>query len=222
MRYWVLTLLLNLSATAVAASAHTLRYDVIAFGTHIGESRQKLDCKASGACKLQAETFPTGLARLFTQEQLYETSRFSRSPQPAWQRYEKKKYENGRLVRTVTLEHRGEHIVYLEKQRRFPAKDPVFDALSLPFVLHLWKQPPASLYLQDDNWQDALRSAVWKKNVQLNEQAVHFYHLKGTHVDIQVWLDPQSGIPVQLIVHNLDRNRRITLKQIMDTDHAPE
>ena len=226
MRFWA-TLLLSLHSLAVLASPLNLQatYVVSAFGADIGESHQQLHCDAQGDCQLTSDTRPIGIARLFTSERLLERSHFRLGTSPRWLRYEKKKYDGDKLVRTVTLLRQPSTIVYVQGPRHFPAHEDVYDPLSLPFVLHHWKEPPQALYLQDNNWQDHLTLTQWRTPEQLDGRATHHYRFQGQHVTVDVWLDAAREIlPIKVRVHNHDTDKTITLtlKQEPNTFHAPE
>ncbi len=225
MRFWA-TLLLSLHSLATLASSLNMQatYVVSAFGADIGESHQQLQCDTQGDCRLTSDTRPIGLARLFTSERLQEASYFHLGNPPRWARYEKKKYDGDKLVRTVTLVRKQASIVYVEGPRRFPAHDRVYDALSLPYLLHHWNTPPKPLYLQDNNWQDQLKPLRWHQPEQLNDQPVHRYTLQGQHVKVDIWLTSRNTPPLKVQVYNHDTNKTITLtlKQERQSDHAFE
>ncbi len=226
MRFWVwiLTSLLSLSANA-SLQALDATYVVNAFGADIGESRQMLRCDATGPCHLKAETHPVGIAKLFTNERLLEQSEFKLGTELQWQRYEKRKFDGDRLVRTVTLIRTSQGVLYQQINRRFPQRENLFDALSLPFALGRWPAPPEALYLQDNNWQDRLTPTRWAEPVRLAGRAARYYSLHGPHAKVEVWLDDETrAIPLKVVVHNLESDKTITLtlKKERHTSHAPQ
>jgi len=226
MRYWAWILLSLYSLTGLASPTNfDATYVVRAFGADIGESRHRLHCSTHGDCELSSQTRPIGLARIFTNERLQERSRFSLKPAPQWHYYEKKKYAGDKLVRTVTLIRQAAHILYVQGPRRFPLHVNVFDALSLPFVLHRWATPPDALYLQDNNWQDQLTAIRWHAPTQLEGRDARHYRLEGQYVKVDIWLDEDTKhIPLKVQVYNRDTDKTITLtlKQEAQTDHALE
>ena len=216
MRYWILNLLLVISplpawATSALPDFHAT-YRVYALGMQLGESRQQFHCQQN-TCTLKAKTFPTGMAKLFTDETLEETSTLiHQARQLQWQTYLKKKFSGGKLKKTVTLKRENDHVRYVEKNRQFPLRQHLYDLLSLPVALSFYLQQhpdalPDRLYAQDNNWQDAL-------TIVERAQKDHY-----TFGDTRPGLSSDETLPVTEDSHNDDRAVR-ALRYTLDMPHA--
>lgn len=219
MHYWILSLSLAISTLLPVRAEPTTpslpnfkaTYHVYALGMQLGESHQQFHCHQN-TCTLKARTFPTGMAKLFTDETLEETSTLTHQAQELkWQTYLKKKFAGGKLKKTVTLKREKEHVRYVEKNRLFPLRQHLYDLLSLPVALshHLRQHPdslPDGLYAQDNNWQDALT---------ITERAQQDHYTFG---DTRPSPSSDETLPVAEDSNNDDTIR--TLRYTLDMPHA--
>ena len=226
MRYWLLILSLlwvNL-ATAQGLPEFTSQFRVITFGTELGKSTQKLQCR-DGLCTLTATAKPEGIARLFTSEWLWEQSHFElKDGQLNWLKYEKKKYDGNRLKQQITLIREKDKVHFQEGNKYFPLNTPIFDALSLPFaisLMHQQKQYPSALYLQDNNWQDRLTFTQTATPEEVEGRKTIHFKLKGKHIEATLdLLAHPPYLPYAIDIYNKKHKRHIILT--LDKDYATQ
>lgn len=198
------------------------QFEVDAFGIKLGTSEQNLKC-IENSCTLTATATPSGLARLFVNEQTEEIIQLQQTDTDfIWQSYQKTTIKKGKVSKTVRFVTTDDNqIHYVEKDRFWPQNPNVFDMVSIAYALqfHLLNQKPLNgFYLQDTGSQDAvtIQTLEGKNRIDLADmettleaQGLAFETPKAK---IKIWLLPAYDyFPGRIEVYNIEKDKTITL-----------
>lgn len=199
------------------------KFHVEAMSMNLGIAKHKWQCKQEN-CFLISDAKPSGLAALFFSDSSLETVSFKQSEnQLLWQGYRKVGFseKNGEKVQKITeLKLNQDKVVCPQKSKQWPAKEKMFDALSIGYAIWHAKLNQQSLdgfVLIDPNFQTELKLQATNSNAVIaldfgedNMDAVK-YHFVSPKADIELWLLPEFNyFPGKVRIKNQE-NKTLTL-----------
>lgn len=201
------------------------QFAVEALGMELGKAKHAFNCQ-NNQCKLVSNAKPEGLAALLFSDSAVETVQLQQnSDSLQWLSYHKlgtSKKDGKTVKKHTTLKYLKDknQVIYIEKNRNWPAKPKTFDSISIAYAIqhaHLNQLAVNDFVLQDTNFQEKLRlknidkqSWVSLSFAEHDLDAVK-YHFVSEHAEVEIWLLPKFNFfPGQVRVLNND-DKTITL-----------
>ncbi|WP_168188904.1 DUF3108 domain-containing protein [Thiomicrorhabdus sediminis] len=210
-------------AAAQSIQDFQAKFHVEAMGMNLGIAKHQWQCKQEN-CFLISDAKPSGLAALFFTDSSLETVSFKQSEkQLLWQGYRKVGFseKNGTKTQKITeLKLNQDTVVCPQKNKQWPVKEKMFDALSIGYAVwhaKLNRQSLDHFVLIDPNFQTELKLQSKNNNARIaldfgedNMDAVK-YHFVSPKADIELWLLPEFNyFPGKVRIKNQE-NKTLTL-----------
>jgi len=231
--FYLSTLFLLLSSFNAPAQAQALKnfsaqFEVEALGMTLGLAKHTFSCQSSN-CTLTSSAKPSGFAAMLSSDSSTETIKLKQTDGTVqWLSYHKVGLteKNGKPVTkevSLKLDNAKNKIFFFKNQRKkreWPAKERVFDSISLGYAMQHAKLNNRQLddfVLQDSNFQDKLNLQHPEKKTTIktsfSDRALQAskYSFTSEHVEIELWLLPKYNFfPGKIRIVN-QHDKTITL-----------
>jgi len=226
-----LSLLVTLYASPLFANTlpnFKSSYYVNAFGVELGKATHQFSCQQED-CTLISRAKPTGLAAMFFSDSSIETIQLKQTKDNLiWLSYHKlgTSKKGGKKVQkhtTLKLDSENDQVVFVEKNRTWPAQPNTFDIMSIPYAIQYFKlnnRPLKALTLsiQDSNFQEKLTFTTLDQSEKLSfkfsnqEFKALKYVFESQQFKMELWLLPKYHyFPAKIRLINKKEDKVITL-----------